>query len=198
MTSANGILTTSSFAQESLLKNLSQQPLPYFDNITGYGSGPHNASHLGSNISIGVVLAAIVFVTVGGNTLVLLAVVLERKLRTTTNYFVVSLAIADLLLGLLVLPFSLILQLERKWILGSTFCDVWAATDVLCCTSSIFSLCAISFDRYIGVTRPLEHQVCYAFFHAGYIDKQTVTSFAVMLRFEVTSSLVSFIYLKAD
>lgn len=36
------------------------------------------------------------------------------------------------------------------------FCDIWAAIDVLCCTASIFSLCVISIDRYIGVTRPLQ------------------------------------------
>ena len=44
----------------------------------------------------------------------------------------------------------------QKWLFGQVFCDIWAAIDVLCCTASIFSLCVISIDRYIGVTRPLQ------------------------------------------
>ncbi len=44
-----------------------------------------------------------------------------------------------------------------RWIFGRPFCDVWAAMDVLCCTASIMSLCAISVDRYIGVSYPLQY-----------------------------------------
>lgn len=44
-----------------------------------------------------------------------------------------------------------------RWYFGDTFCEIWAAVDVLCCTSSILSLCVISLDRYIGVTRPLAY-----------------------------------------
>lgn len=42
------------------------------------------------------------------------------------------------------------------------FCEIWAAVDVLCCTSSILSLCVISLDRYIGVTRPLAYSTIMA------------------------------------
>ena len=43
------------------------------------------------------------------------------------------------------------------WVLGRIFCDIWAAVDVLCCTASILSLCAISIDRYIGVRYSLQY-----------------------------------------
>ena len=49
------------------------------------------------------------------------------------------------------------LQVTGKWYFGSIFCKVWAAVDVLCCTASILSLCVISVDRYIGITRPLSY-----------------------------------------
>ena len=49
------------------------------------------------------------------------------------------------------------MQVTGLWYFGSVFCDVWAAVDVLCCTASIMSLCVISVDRYIGVTRPLSY-----------------------------------------
>ena len=116
---------------------------------------------LEAKVPVGIALTIIILITLSGNVLVLLAVLVNKTLRTITNYFVVSLACADLLLGLLVLPFSAMLQLEKRWIFGAMFCDIWAATDVLCCTASILSLCAISIDRYIGVTRPLKHRVSF-------------------------------------
>ncbi|XP_076438149.1 alpha-1A adrenergic receptor-like [Babylonia areolata] len=106
-------------------------------------------------VIVGVILTTVVLCTVVGNVMVLLAVFVNSHLRSTTNYFIVNLAIADLLLGTTVLPFSASLEVFKKWLFGQVFCDIWAAIDVLCCTASIFSLCVISIDRYIGVTRPL-------------------------------------------
>lgn len=48
-------------------------------------------------------------------------------------------------------------QVLDYWVFGRIFCDIWAAVDVLCCTASIMSLCAISIDRYIGVRYPLQY-----------------------------------------
>ncbi|XP_059151398.1 alpha-1A adrenergic receptor-like [Physella acuta] len=110
-----------------------------------------------STILLTMVLAVIVLLTISGNVLVIASVVLNANLRTTTNYFIANLAIADLLLGTTVLPFSATLEVLQYWVFGQIFCDVWAAIDVLCCTASILSLCVISIDRYIGVTRPLQH-----------------------------------------
>ena len=103
----------------------------------------------------GFFLSCVVVLTIGGNTLVLLAVLISHSLRTSTHYLIVNLAAADLLLGVAVLPFSAVLELSGSWLFGSVFCEVWTAVDVLCCTASIWSLCVISIDRYIGVTRPL-------------------------------------------
>ncbi|CAL1525840.1 unnamed protein product, partial [Lymnaea stagnalis] len=110
-----------------------------------------------STILLTVVLGIIVVLTITGNVLVIASVVLNANLRSTTNYFIANLAIADLLLGTTVLPFSATLEVLQYWVFGQFFCDVWAAIDVLCCTASILSLCVISIDRYIGVTRPLQH-----------------------------------------
>ncbi|KAL0994691.1 hypothetical protein UPYG_G00125860 [Umbra pygmaea] len=81
----------------------------------------------------------------------------ERHLRIPTNYFIINLAIADLLLSTTVLPVSATLEILDYWVFGRIFCDIWAAVDVLCCTASIMSLCAISIDRYIGVRYPLQY-----------------------------------------
>ena len=112
---------------------------------------------LWSSILAGIALCVIIMMTICGNILVIVAIVINPHLRITTNYFILNLAIADLLLGTTVLPFSASLEVVNHWIFGQFVCNIWAALDVLCCTASIMSLCVISIDRYIGVTRPLQH-----------------------------------------
>lgn len=105
----------------------------------------------------GVFLSLIIVLTVGGNVLVCLAVCASRRLRCLTNCFIVSLAVTDLLLGLLVLPFSALLQLSGEWPLGPGFCNFYISMDVMLCTASILTLLAISVDRYLAVTMPLRY-----------------------------------------
>lgn len=96
--------------------------------------------------------------TVFGNTLVILAVVRERYLHTATNYFVTSLAVADCLVGLVVMPFSALYEvLEHTWFFGTDWCDIWRSLDVLFSTASILNLCVISLDRYWAITDPFTY-----------------------------------------
>uniref|UniRef100_A0A8B9P8R3 Adrenoceptor alpha 1B n=1 Tax=Apteryx owenii TaxID=8824 RepID=A0A8B9P8R3_APTOW len=108
-------------------------------------------------IIVGLILGAFILFAIIGNILVILSVACNRHLRIPTNYFIINLAIADLLLSFTVLPFSATLEILGYWVLGRIFCDIWAAVDVLCCTASILSLCAISIDRYIGVRYSLQY-----------------------------------------
>ncbi|XP_006894283.1 PREDICTED: alpha-1D adrenergic receptor [Elephantulus edwardii] len=108
-------------------------------------------------LGVGVFLAAFILTAVAGNLLVILSVACNRHLQTVTNYFIVNLAVADLLLSATVLPFSATMEVLGFWAFGRAFCDVWAAVDVLCCTASILSLCTISVDRYVGVRHSLKY-----------------------------------------
>lgn len=110
-------------------------------------------------ITISVVLVVLILITVAGNVVVCLAVGLNRRLRCLTNCFIVSLAVTDLLLGLLVLPFSAIYQLSCKWSFSKVFCNIYTSLDVMLCTASILNLFMISLDRYCAVTNPLRYPV---------------------------------------
>jgi octopamine receptor len=80
------------------------------------------------------VLAVINVVVILGNVLVILAVFISSKLRTVTNLFIVSLAVADLMVGLAVLPFSATWEIFEIWIFGELWCSMWLAVDVWMCT----------------------------------------------------------------
>uniref|UniRef100_A0A8C7XYV3 5-hydroxytryptamine receptor 2B n=1 Tax=Oryzias sinensis TaxID=183150 RepID=A0A8C7XYV3_9TELE len=100
----------------------------------------------------------VIIPTIGGNILVILAVSLERKLQNATNYFLMSLAVADLLVGLLVMPIALVTVLYNSgWPLPDFLCPIWLFLDVLFSTASIMHLCAISLDRYIAIKKPIQH-----------------------------------------
>ncbi|KAB0794834.1 hypothetical protein PPYR_11673 [Photinus pyralis] len=103
------------------------------------------------------ILALINVMVIVGNCLVIAAVFCSSKLRSVTNLFIVSLAVADLLVGLAVLPFSATWEIFKVWIFGDTWCSIWLALDVWMCTASILNLCAISLDRYVAVTRPITY-----------------------------------------
>lgn len=60
-------------------------------------------------------LIVIILATALGNLLVCLAVCRERRLQNTTNYFLMSLAIADLLVSILVMPLGMIVEMYGKW-----------------------------------------------------------------------------------
>ncbi|XP_050974473.1 5-hydroxytryptamine receptor 2A isoform X1 [Labeo rohita] len=103
-------------------------------------------------------ILVVVIITVTGNILVIMAVNLERKLQNATNYFLMSLAVADMLLGLLVMPVSMVtIVYDYSWPLPASLCPMWIYLDVLFSTASIMHLCAISLDRYVAIRNPIRH-----------------------------------------
>lgn len=103
-------------------------------------------------VGLGVTLAALILTTIVGNVFVIIAILMEKNLRSVGNYLVLSLAIADLMVACLVMPLGAVYEVAGEWILGPQWCDIWTCADVLCCTASILHLLAIAIDRYWAVT----------------------------------------------
>ncbi|CAF0744355.1 unnamed protein product [Adineta steineri] len=102
-------------------------------------------------------LVIVIFITAAGNLLVCLAIARERKLQNTTNYFLMSLAIADCLVAILVMPIGMISEVLGYFPLPHYACIAFTTIDVLCCTSSIWHMSTMSMDRYFTIRFPFRY-----------------------------------------
>ena len=107
---------------------------------------------------LGILLITMTIITISGNSLVILAVVRERYLKSATNYYIASLAVADLIVGLVVMPFnSLNKMTDDFWFFGDLWCDIWHSLDVFASTASINSLLFIALDRHSAISDPINY-----------------------------------------
>ncbi|BFF91581.1 dopamine D2-like receptor [Drosophila madeirensis] len=125
-------------------------------NATNATGGPHPIdSPFDANNYWALLALVLVLGTAAGNILVCLAIAWERRLQNVTNYFLMSLAITDLMVAMLVMPLGILTLVKGYFPLGSEHCLTWICLDVLFCTASIMHLCTISVDRYLSLRYPM-------------------------------------------
>lgn len=145
------------------------------DNISSLSNISHPANHSGLNntsrlssaapsdfeiISQAVILIIVLIVSVGGNGLVCFLVFTVKQLQIPTNYFILSLALADFLFAVVCLPFRIVNVLQNyMWTLGLGACKFWVWLDLVFCSASIANLAAISVDRYLKIASPLTYDI---------------------------------------
>ncbi|XP_041372026.1 5-hydroxytryptamine receptor 4-like isoform X1 [Gigantopelta aegis] len=103
-------------------------------------------------------LTCITVLAIAGNSLVITAVRTYTRLQTLTNAYVVSLAIADISVGILVMPLEIYKHASTKeWNLGHLSCLYLYSVTIMMCTASIYNIVCLTIDRYTATCRPLEH-----------------------------------------
>ena len=124
-------------------------------NGTGAGAGPRPPPSSQVDVVAMVFFCILAFMIVFGNSLVIGAFRVNRRLRTTTNLLLMSLAIADMLIGTISVPL---------WVYISTYnykgplYDFYRIFDVICGVSSILNLTAISLERCYALLHPIKHR----------------------------------------
>ncbi len=129
---------------------------------------------------IGASAGILSLVTIAGNLMVMISFKMDKQLQTISNYFLFSLAVADIIIGkddflykdidavkqmlilrrsgLISMPLFTVQMLQGEWTLGRVICDSWLSVDYLASNASVLNLLVISFDRYFSVTRPLTYR----------------------------------------
>ena len=148
------------------------------DNATGQPF--HLVTHsLWEVITIATLSAIVSLITVVGNVLVMLSFKVNSQLKTVNNYYLLSLAAADLIIGVFSMNLYTSYILMGYWALGNLACDLWLALDYVASNASVMNLLVISFDRYFSITRPLTYRA-----------KRTPKRAGVMIGLAWTVSLV--------
>ncbi len=108
-------------------------------------------------IIIAVVATLMSATTICGNILVITAFVIDKNLRKYSNYFILNLSIADLLIGLLIPPYAPFLIYNRVWKLGKFACTTWLVLDYVVGSASVLCIVVISLDRFLLVSKGLSY-----------------------------------------
>jgi muscarinic acetylcholine receptor M4 len=106
---------------------------------------------------IAIIAGSMSFVTITGNVFVIVAFIIEKSLRKYSNYFILNLSIADLLIGILIPPYTPFLLYKRNWMLGRAACTLWLLLDYVVGSASVLCIVVISLDRYLLVSRGLKY-----------------------------------------
>uniref|UniRef100_A0A8D0DV47 Neuropeptide Y receptor type 2 n=1 Tax=Salvator merianae TaxID=96440 RepID=A0A8D0DV47_SALMN len=114
---------------------------------------------LGVQIILIAVYTLIIVLGFLGNSLVVYVIVRYKTMRTVTNFFIANLAVADLMVITLCLPFTLAYTLLDEWKFGAVLCHLVVCAQALSVHVSTLTLTVIALDRYRCIVFHLDSRI---------------------------------------
>ncbi|OQR76422.1 tachykinin peptides receptor 99D-like [Tropilaelaps mercedesae] len=102
-----------------------------------------------------ILFSVMIVVAACGNLIVIWIVLAHKRMRTVTNYFIVNLSIADTMVSTLNVIFNFTFMLRGEWWFGEWHCKFSNFVALVSVCASVFTLMAISIDRYMAIMHPL-------------------------------------------
>ncbi|XP_078677059.1 neuropeptide S receptor-like isoform X1 [Branchiostoma floridae x Branchiostoma belcheri] len=142
-------------------------------NVTGAGWDPHHfppdidgqnfTASAGAVVWTGPVIQRVatiivlMIMTLVGNCLIIVVLTCSsaKKRFSRVNFFILHLAIGDLLVCVVTMSTEIMFVAFGQWVLGEALCKLIVYGQIVTLASTTFILIALSFDRYIAITRPL-------------------------------------------
>ncbi|OCT76727.1 histamine H3 receptor [Xenopus laevis] len=121
-------------------------------------SGLENQFSEGINILLIILISFLISLIVLGNSIVMLAFIVDKRLRNQSNFFLLNLAICDFFVGAISIPVYMPYMFTGKWMLGGFICKLWLTVDYTTSTASAYSVALISYDRFLSVTQAVLHR----------------------------------------
>ena len=107
-------------------------------------------------ISLSICIGIVMIFAIFGNCLVILVIMKHKGMRTRTNLFLCSLAVADLLTGIILMPSTLTTVAYRDWVLGEAVCQFTGFMMPLLFISAIHTLMYMAVHKYLTIIHPFE------------------------------------------
>ncbi|XP_077597726.1 cholecystokinin receptor type A-like [Stigmatopora nigra] len=141
-----------------------------------------------------VFLYCVIFLlSVVGNSFIIAVLGWNRRMRTVTNLFLLSLAISDLMVSLVCIPFTLIPNIMKTFHFGNSTCKIVMYFMGVSVSVSTYNLMAIALERYSAICRPLSSRTWQTKSHAAKVITATwLTSMTLMMPYIFSSSLKPF------
>ncbi|NP_001266380.1 neuropeptide FF receptor 2-like [Bombyx mori] len=129
-------------------------------NRSDFGGDEFMYRHSGAMTAVYCAAYLLVFlVGLVGNCFVIAVVYRSPRMRTVTNFFIVNLAFADILVIVFCLPATLMSNIFVPWVLGWLMCKTVPYVQGLSVAASVYSLVAVSLDRFLAIWWPLKCQI---------------------------------------
>ncbi|WAQ95696.1 RYAR-like protein [Mya arenaria] len=135
------------------------------EGITNFTSKEQESSspfHISEYVQVMIIVmyTIVILIAIGGNSIVCYLVYAYKRMQTVPNYFIVNLAISDIIMALFCIPFTFIANLILNyWPFGEALCPAVLYIQTVAVFLSSYTLVAMSIDRYIVIVHPFKPRI---------------------------------------